>query len=48
MAHLRIKHLFLHSFVNSGNMMNKSFQWTDTGFQIDQVNKVTMNILKLY
>ena len=34
-------------FVNSGNTMNKSFQWTDTVFPIDQVNIVTMNILEL-
>ena len=27
--------------------MNESFQWTDTVFRIDQVNIVTMNILKL-
>ena len=26
--------------------MNESFQWTDTVFQIDQVNIGTMNILK--
>ena len=38
----RVKHIF----VNSGNMMNKSFQWTDAVFRIDQVNKVTMNILE--
>ena len=35
------------AFVNSGNMMNESFQWTDTVFRIDQVNIVTMNILVL-
>ena len=35
------------AFVNSGNMMNESFQWTDTVFRIDQVNIVTMNILEL-
>ena len=37
----------LPNFVNSGNTMNKSFQRTDTVFQIDQVNIVTKNILEL-
>ena len=27
-------------------MMNKSFKWADTVFQIDQVNIGTMNILE--
>ena len=30
--------------MNRGKTMNKSFQWTDTVFWIDQVNIVTMNI----
>ena len=34
-------------FVNSANTMNKSFQWTDTVFQIDLVNIVTKKILEL-
>ena len=34
-------------FVNIGNTIKESFQWTDTVFRINQVNIVTMNILKL-
>ena len=34
------------AFVNSGNMMNESFQWTDTVFRIDQVNIGTINVIK--
>ena len=37
----------MYIFVNSGNTMNGSFQWTDAEFRIDQVNIVTMNILEL-
>ena len=39
--------LIMYIFVNSGNTMNGSFQWTDAEFRIDQVNIVTMNILEL-
>ena len=34
-------------FVNIGNTIKESFQWTDTVFRINQVNIVTMNILEL-
>ena len=43
---VEIEQVFL-CFVTSDNMMNKSFQMTDTVFGIDQVNIGTMNILKL-
>ena len=43
---IHLSNAFVDSFVNSGNTMNESFQWTDTVFRIDQVNIVTMNILK--
>ena len=46
--HQFLLHLFLGIlFVNSGNMMNESFQKTDTLFWTNQVNIVTMNILQL-